>query len=77
MAGDLYDQDFIGWTEQQARKLREAAGQRVNLPLDWEHGAEEIEGLGNSEVRSVTSQITRDRRILAYGAAGHLHVISC
>lgn len=25
MAGDLYEQDFIGWTEQQARLLREAA----------------------------------------------------
>jgi len=59
MAGGLYERDFIGWTEEQARLLREAAARGVNLPLDWENLAEEIEDLGKSVARSVTSQMTR------------------
>jgi len=40
---DLYEQDFIGWTGQQALALREAGERRSDLPLDWRHLAEEIE----------------------------------
>ena len=46
-AGELYDQDFLRWTEQQATALRRAA-KDSNLPLDWENLAEEIESLGKS-----------------------------
>ena len=46
---DLYDQDFLAWTQAQAERLRAAAGARSNLPIDWEHVAEEIESLGNRE----------------------------
>lgn len=56
---DLHEQDFIGWTEQQARVLREAARQAVNLPLDWEHIADEIEDLGRSEYRALSAQVAR------------------
>ncbi len=59
MAGDLYDQDFIGWTEQQARLLRAAAEQGVNLPLDWVHLAEEIEDLGRNHAHAVKSLLAR------------------
>lgn len=59
MAGTLYEQDFIGWTEQQARLLREAAARGVNLPLDWANLAEEIEDLGRNVARSVKSQMIR------------------
>jgi Domain of unknown function DUF29 len=56
---DLYEQDFVGWTEQQARLLREAAAQGINVPLDWANLAEEVEGLGRSELRALESQLHR------------------
>ena len=56
---DLYDQDFIGWTEQQARLLRDAAALRPNLGLDWDHLIEEVEDLGRSHHDAVSSQIAR------------------
>jgi hypothetical protein len=54
---DLYEEDFIGWTEQQARALREAARRPTNLGLDWEHLAEEIEDLGRSYRRALASHV--------------------
>lgn len=59
--GDLYDRDFLLWTEEQAEALRRAKG--ANLPLDWENLAEEIESLGKSDRRALHSQI---RRILRH-----------
>jgi len=44
----LYDRDFYLWTQQQSRELREAARSGVNLPIDWEQVAEEIEDMGKS-----------------------------
>ncbi len=55
---DLYEDDFIGWTEQQAKALREAARHPTNLGLDWEHLAEEVEDLGRSYRRTLVSQVT-------------------
>ena len=55
--GTLYDRDFVLWTEEQAAALRRAKGS--NLPLDWENLAEEIESLGKSDRRALTSQIRR------------------
>lgn len=55
--GELYHQDFFRWTEEQAAALRRAKGS--NLSLDWENLAEEIEGLGRSERRELSSQIRR------------------
>jgi hypothetical protein len=54
---DLYETDFIGWTEQQARLLRAAAAQRTNLSLDWDHLAEEVEDLGRSYRRALASHV--------------------
>ncbi|MGH7030110.1 MAG: DUF29 domain-containing protein, partial [Stellaceae bacterium] len=59
--GDLYDQDFVLWTEEQAAALRQAKG--ANLPLDWENLAEEIETLGTSQRAALNSHI---RRILRH-----------
>ena len=56
---DLYEDDFIAWTEQQAKALRAAARQPSNLGLDWEHLAEEIEDLGKSYRRAVASEVAR------------------
>jgi uncharacterized protein DUF29 len=58
---ELYDRDFFLWTQEQAAALR--AVKNSNLPLDWEHLAEEIESLGKSDRRQLTSQI---RRILRH-----------
>jgi hypothetical protein len=53
----LYDRDFVLWTEQQAATPRRAKGS--NMPLDWENLAEEIESLGKSDRRALSSQIRR------------------
>jgi hypothetical protein len=55
---DLYEHDFIAWTEQQAKALREAARHPSNLGLDWEHLAEEIEDLGRSYRRALASHVS-------------------
>ncbi len=58
---ELYDQDFLLWTEEQATALRRAGGS--NLPLDWKNLAEEIESLGASQRTQLNSQV---RRILRH-----------
>ena len=60
--GATYDQDFFLWTKEQAAALRRARGS--NLSLDWENLAEEIESLGKSDRRELTSQIRRVLRHL-------------
>jgi Domain of unknown function DUF29 len=55
--GQLYDQDFVLWTKQQATALRRSKGS--NLPLDWENLAEEVESLGISQRTRLSSQIRR------------------
>ena len=54
-----YEADFYAWTQDQARRLREAAAARVNLPLDFENLAEEVESMGRSDARAVNSALTR------------------
>lgn len=61
----LYDDDFVAWTEQQAKALRSAGRGNTNQPLDWENLAEEIESLGRSDRRELRSQIYRVIRHLA------------
>ena len=50
-----YEDDLVAWGEEQAIALRDHRGDK----LDWEHLAEEIEGLVASEKRSLKSQIRR------------------
>ncbi len=52
-----YDSDLVAWSAEQARVLREAGRQRVNLPVDWDNVAEEIDSLGKSERRTLSSRI--------------------
>jgi Domain of unknown function DUF29 len=59
---ELYDQDFLLWTEEQATALRRARDS--NLPLDWENLAEEIESLGASQRTELNSQVRRVLRHL-------------
>ena len=49
----LYDTDFYAWTQDQAEKLREVRGNR----LDAEHLAEEVADLGRSELRAAGSPL--------------------
>ena len=56
-AARLYDRDFVRWAETQAAELRRAAETGTNLPLDWEHLAEEVESLGSRERREIASRI--------------------
>jgi hypothetical protein len=57
-ASRRYEQDFYGWTQDQAAKLRRAADSRVNLsdPIDLANLAEEIESLGASQLRELYSR---------------------
>jgi hypothetical protein len=56
---DLYDADFVLWSERQADLLRRmAAGERVN-DLDWANLVEEVEGLGKSEISAARSLLLR------------------
>ena len=50
-----YDTDFLAWTEEQARLLREASRERINTPIDWENVAEEIESMGRSVQEDVAT----------------------
>jgi hypothetical protein len=52
-----YDGDLVLWAEDQARALRKARQARINLPIDWENVAEEIESLGKSQGRELASRI--------------------
>ena len=54
-----YDDDFYAWTQEQARLLREAARERLNTPIDFENLAEEIETVGRSEVKALSSALMR------------------
>ena len=53
----FYDVDFYRWTQEQAALLRQVPGERINLPIDWDHAAEEIEDMGRSDLRAVNSRI--------------------
>ena len=55
MADDLYDVDFVAWTEAQAAALR-ARRSGANA-LDYDNLAEEIEDLGKSEQYSCESYV--------------------
>ena len=53
----LYQEDFTLWAAEQAERLRDAARDGSNLPLDWENLAEEVESLGRSERRELRSLV--------------------
>ena len=64
MPDDLYWDDTLLWSEQQAARLRRlAAGERVN-DVDWEHVIEEIEDVGKTELRACTSLLRQAMRHL-------------
>lgn len=58
---DLYDTDFLQWTEHQSTLLRHrAAGEQVNDgDLDWRNLAEEIEAAGAGTRRELRYRLAR------------------
>lgn len=55
---DLYDSDFVLWSERQSELLRRlAAGEPINESPDWPNIVEEIESLGKSDKREVRSRV--------------------
>jgi hypothetical protein len=50
---NLYDEDILTWSEQQALSLR----RRSANALDWDNLAEEIEDVGRSQLRAVESHL--------------------
>jgi hypothetical protein len=52
-----YEEDLFLWSQQQAKALREAAARGVNLPIDWENVAEEIESLGRRDRTAIISRL--------------------
>ncbi len=58
MPDDLYDRDFFAWSMHQADLLhRLSRGERTNEPLDAANLAEEIESLGRSQRRELSSRL--------------------
>ena len=56
MPDGLYDQDVLIGSEQQADLLRRlAAGERVNDAVDWANVIEEVQDVGQSQLRSCQS----------------------
>lgn len=54
----LYEADASAWSRQQEGLLRRvAAGERVKGQVDWSNIIEEIENVGRSELRAVTSAL--------------------
>jgi len=52
----LYERDALAWAEQQAALLRRlAAGEAVNEAVDWPNVIEEVEDVGQSQVRACRS----------------------
>ena len=59
MPDDLYRDDTLAWSRQQAERLRRlAAGERVN-DLDWPHVIEEIEDVGKAQLYACESLLSR------------------
>jgi len=56
----LYESDVVVWSEDQAALLRRlASGERVKDLIDWPNVIEEIESVGNEQLRAVSSLLTQ------------------
>jgi hypothetical protein len=55
----LYGQDFYAWARQQADALRQFQATRPNAPIDFAHLIDEVDGLADSNLFAVESQLRR------------------
>lgn len=56
---DLYETDPVAWAEGQAAALRHAAAAGSDLPIDFEHLAEEVEELADRRRDALEAALTR------------------
>ena len=57
---DLYDNDILAWSEEQAARLRRhAAAERSNDAIDWPNVIEEIESVGREQLHAVESLLVQ------------------
>jgi hypothetical protein len=69
-----YDTDVLAWSEQQAALLRRmVSGERVNDQLDWPNVIEEIESVGNEQLRAVESLLVQALRHMLKAYCWPLH----
>jgi hypothetical protein len=60
---DLYDEDVVLWSEQQAHLLRRMSnGEAVNAEIDWPNLIEEIEDVGSNRLHAVESLLVQALR---------------
>jgi cytochrome P450 len=59
MDGSLYDEDYYTWAKRQAAALRALSARAPSNEVDWANVIEEMETLGRSEVRGVSSNLAR------------------
>jgi hypothetical protein len=74
----LYETNPLAWSEQQVGLLRRmVAGERVNDQIDWPNIIEEIESVGRSELRAITSalRIAIQHKLLLLGWPNALRVL--
>jgi len=57
--GDLYEADFVLWTEAQAEALRRQADMRPDAGVDYENLIDEVETLGRSIAHALRSHLTQ------------------
>jgi hypothetical protein len=72
MATNLYETDFVAWTQEQAAELRRLRDARINTRLDLDLLAEEVEDLGSElrfAVRSHVARIIEHLLKIAYSPA--------
>jgi len=55
----LYEKDYYAWTREQAEALRRLAAGEAEVAIDFENLIEQVEGLGEADVRTVQSQLRR------------------
>ena len=74
-AGDPYEDDIVGWSEEQAARLRRvAAGEAPDAAgVDWANVVEEIEAVGRFARATVRAEFTTAllRVLMAHGWPGH------
>ena len=65
MVESLYERDALAWAEQQADLLRRlAAGERLNAAVDWPNVIEEVQDVGQSQLRACRSLLQQGMRHL-------------
>jgi hypothetical protein len=56
---ELHDRDYYAWARQQAEALRRFQSTRPNVPIDFEHLIDAIDGLADETMQAVRSQLRR------------------